>query len=575
MSFIKETEEYLRDTFKKCGYEIEDVTLESSSRRDLGEFQINSAMSLAKKYGKNPREIAQNIVDSLDDRFTNINIAGPGFINVSINEKYLLNRMNEAINNFDSLIDKNEPKNVLIDYGGANAAKALHVGHMRSANIGEALKRLASSLGDNVVGDVHLGDLGRQSGMVISEIKKRKPNLCYFDANYKGKYPKLEITPEELAIYYPEASKDAKENPERMEEVREITAKVDLCEEPYFSMWKDIVEVSSNEIKKTYDYLNCNFELWEGELSSLKYIDKTIKILEPFMYESEGAKVIDVARDDDKIEIPPLIVIKNDGATIYATRDLATIYNRMNSKFKPNEIWYVVDARQGLYFEQVFRASYKSNLVSPDVILKHYSFGTMNGKDGKPFKTRDGGVLQLNDLLSMIRDELSKKMDKYESGKEKEEILDKLTVATVKYADLLPYRTTDYIFDIEKFCSFEGKTGPYILYTMVRIKSILDKANINNEKISMIYSDTERNIYLKLLELSRIMKQAYSEKTLSYVCEYLFEVCSLFNKFYGETNIINENDYTKKCNYIALLKLIYNTCSKLLDILAIKIPNKM
>lgn len=575
MSFIKETEKYLKDVFKKCGYEIEEVTLESSSRRDLGEFQINSAMSLAKKYGKNPREIAQNIVDNLDDRFTNVNIAGPGFINVSINEDYLLRNMNEAINDFDSLIDKNEPKNVLIDYGGANAAKALHVGHMRSANIGEALKRLAKSLGDNIVGDVHLGDLGRQSGMVISEIKKRKPYLCYFDSNYKGEYPKLEITAEELAIYYPEASKDAKENPERMEEVREITAKVDLCEEPYFGMWKDIVEVSGTEIKKTYDYLNCNFELWEGELSSLKYVDKTLKVLEPFMYESEGAKVIDVAKEDDKIEIPPLIVIKNDGATIYATRDLATIYNRMNSNFKPNEIWYVVDARQGLYFEQVFRASYKSNLVSSDVALKHYSFGTMNGKDGKPFKTRDGGVLQLNDLLSMIREELSKKMDKYESGEEKENILDILTVATVKYADLLPYRTTDYIFDIEKFCSFEGKTGPYILYTMVRIKSILDKVNMNDENITKIYSDTERNIYLKLLELSRIMNQAYSEKTLSYVCEYLFEVCSLFNKFYGETNIINENDETKKSNYVSLLKLIYNTCSKLLDILAIKIPNKM
>ena len=316
MSFIKETEKYLQDVFKKCGYEIEEVTLESSSRRDLGEFQINSAMSLAKKYGKNPREIAQNIIDNFDDRFTNVNIAGPGFINVSINDEFLLKRMNESISDFDNLIDKYESKNILIDYGGANAAKSLHVGHMRSANIGEALKRLAKVLGNNVIGDVHLGDLGRQSGMVISEIKKRKPDLCYFDSNYKGKYPKLEITPEELAIYYPEASKDAKENPLRMEEVREITAKVDMCEEPYFSMWKDIVEVSSNEIRKTYDYLNCNFDLWEGELSSLKYIDKTLKVLEPYMYESEGAKVIDVAKSDDKIEIPPLIVIKNDGASI-------------------------------------------------------------------------------------------------------------------------------------------------------------------------------------------------------------------------------------------------------------------
>ena len=574
MSFIKETQEYLKDVLKRCGYEIDEVILESSSRRDLGEFQINCAMSLAKKYGKNPKEIAENIVNNIDDRFCNVNIAGPGFINVSVNEIFLLEKINKSINNFDLLIDKLDKKKILVDYGGANAAKALHVGHMRSANIGEALKRLSIVLGNDTIGDVHLGDLGRQSGMVISEIKKRKPELCFFDPNYKGQYPKLEITSEELAEYYPVASNDAKNNEERMEEVRQITAKVDLGEEPYFSMWKDIVDVSSQDIKKTYDYLNCNFELWEGELSSLKYVDDTLKVLEPYMYESEGAKVIDVALIDDKIEIPPLIVIKNDGATIYATRDLATIYSRMK-KIKPDEIWYVVDARQGMYFEQVFRASYKSNLVPNDVKLAHYYFGTMNGKDGKPFKTRDGGVLQLNDLLKLIREELSKKMDKYEDGKEKDEILDKLTVATIKYADLLPFRTTDYIFDIEKFCSFEGKTGPYILYTMVRIKSILEKVSLDKYNINKIYSDSERNIYIKILELSKVLNNSYNEKSLIYICEYLFEICSLFNKFYGESNIINEVDINKKNNYISMLKLIYNTCSNLLDILAIKIPNKM
>ena len=574
MSYIKETEEYLKNVLKDCGYEIDNVVLESSQRRDLGEFQINCAMNLAKQYGKNPREIAQDIVDHLDDRFVDVNIAGPGFINVKVNEKNLVNKMNESINDFDKLIDKCEPKTIVIDYGGANAAKALHVGHMRSANIGESLKRLAIVLGNKVIGDVHLGDLGRQSGMVISEIKKRKPNLCYFDPNYKGEYPKLEITPEELADYYPTASAAAKEDENRLEEVRQITAWVDEGKEPYLSMWKDIVEVSKNEIKKTYDFLNCNFELWEGEMSSLNYVDDTLKILKPFMYESEGAQVIDVAKEDDKIEIPPLIVIKNDGATIYATRDLATIYSRMKNN-NPDEIWYVVDARQGMYFEQVFRASYKSKLVPENVNLAHYYFGTMNGKDGKPFKTRDGGVLQLNDLLSMIREELSKKMDKYEDGREKEEILDKLTVATVKFADLLPFRTTDYIFDIEKFSSFEGKTGPYILYTMVRINSILEKTNINNIKIDKICSETQRSIYIKLLELSRTLEKSYNEKTLSYICDYLFEVCSLFNKFYGECNIVNEQDESIKNNYISMLYLIYNTCTKLLDILAIKVPNKM
>lgn len=574
MSFIKETEKYLVNIIKDCGYEVDNVSLESSSRRDLGEFQINVAMSLAKKYGKNPRDIANEIVSKLDDRFYNVNLAGPGFINVSISENYLIDKMNVASSNFLSLIDEQEEKTIMVDYGGANAAKALHVGHMRAANIGESLKRLSNLVGNNTIGDVHLGDLGRQSGMVISEIKKRKPDLCYFDENYKGEYPKLEITSEELAEYYPCASNDAKENPDRMEEVRKITALVDEGVEPYLGMWKDIVEVSSEDIKKTYDYLNCNFELWEGELSSLEHIPATLEVLNSVMYESQGAKVIDVKQDDDKVEIPPLIVIKNDGASIYATRDLATIYSRVKN-YNPDEIWYVVDSRQSMYFEQVFRASHKSGLVRDDVVLNHYGFGTMNGKDGKPFKTRDGGVLQLNDLINQVKDELDKKMTNFNNDDEKKKIIDILACATIKYADLLPFRTTDYIFDVEKFCSFEGKTGPYILYTMVRIKSILDKCEIENINISKIYGETERNIYIKLLELSKIINKAYSEKTLSYICEYLYDICSLFNKFYSECNIINESDVDKKNTYISLLKLIYSVSERLLEVLAIDIPEKM
>lgn len=573
MSFVKENEKYVKKVIQDCGYDIDSVTLESSSRRDLGEFQINVAMPLAKKYGKNPRDIANELVSKFDDRFTNVNIAGPGFINVSINSNNLVSYMNDSINNFDNLIDKEEEKTIIVDYGGANAAKELHVGHMRPANIGESLKRLAKVIGMKTIGDVHLGDIGRQSGMVISEIKKRKPDLCYFDPNYKGEFPKLEITNEELAEYYPAASIDAKENEERMEEVRKITAAVDEGKEPYFSMWKDIVEVSSENIKKTYDYLNCNFELWEGELSSLKYVEDTLKVLDPVMYESEGAKVIDVKKDDDKIEMPPLIVIKNDGATIYATRDLATIYSRVK-KYNPDEIWYIVDMRQSMYFEQVFRASYKSGLVRDNVKLSHYWFGTMNGKDGKPFKTRDGGVTSLNGLIKEVKDELLKKLDKYTED-EKNDIADILTVATIKFADLLPYRTTDFIFDTEKITSFEGKTGPYVLYTMVRIKSILEKLNIKDAKIHDIYDETQRNIYIKLLELSRIITKSYSEKTLSYICEYLFDLCSLFNKFYSETNVVNEKDKDKQETYIALLNMLYNVGEKLLDILAIKIPNKM
>ena len=573
MSFIKETENYITNVIKKSGYEVDNVILESSSRRDLGEFQINVCMGLAKKYGKNPREIAESIISEFDDRFYNVNIAGPGFINVSISDKYLLEYINSNIKDTTGFVDKGDEKTIIVDYGGANAAKVLHVGHMRPANIGESLKRLAELLGNKTIGDVHLGDIGRQSGMIISEIKKKKPDLCYFDSEYKGEYPKLEISTEELGEYYPAASVDAKENPERMEEVRKITALVDEGKEPYFSMWKDIVEVSKESIKKSYDYLNCNFELWEGELSSLEYVPDTLKVLEPYMYISDGAKVIDVKKDDDKIDIPPLIVIKNDGATIYATRDLATIYSRVK-KYNPDEIWYIVDARQSMYFEQVFRASYKSHLVRDDVKLAHYWFGTMNGSDGKPFKTRDGGVMSLDMLVDQVKEKLLAKLDKYTDA-EKKNIADVLTVATIKYADLLPYRTTDFIFDIDKITSFEGKTGPYVLYTMVRIKSILDKVNIDNASIKSIYSETERNIYIKLLELAKTLTKAYNEKTLSYICEYLFDLCSLFNKFYGECNIINEKDMSKKESYVALLNLLYNTGNMLLNILAIEIPDKM
>lgn len=574
MSLIKETENYIKNVIINCGYEIDNVSLESSSRRDLGEFQVNVSMALAKKYSENPRVIAQKIIDKFDNRFESVNIAGPGFINISLSNEYLLKSINSSINDFNNLIDSQEEKTIIVDYGGANAAKALHVGHMRTANIGEALKRLARVLGNNTIGDVHLGDLGRQSGMVISEIKKRKPNLEFFNPDHKGNYPKLEITPEELADYYPSASKDASNNPDRMEEVRLITSYVDEGKEPYISMWKDIVEVSIKEIKKAYDYLNCNFELWEGELSSLEYIKPTLEILKPYMYESEGAQVINVKKDDDKTEIPPLIVIKNDGASIYATRDLATIYSRVKH-YNPDEIWYVVDVRQSLYFEQVFRASYKSSLVRSDVILAHYWNGTMNGKDGKPYKTRDGGVLPLNDFLGQVKEELKKKMNKITDEKEREKVLDTLTVACVKYADLLPYRTTDYIFDIEKFCSFEGKTGPYILYTMVRIKSILNKVNVNSSSINNIYSELEKDIYIKLIETSKVLNKSYNEKTVSYICEYLFELCSLFNKFYGECNIINEKDINKKESYIGLLNILCNTCYNLLDILAIKVPERM
>ncbi len=576
-SFVKDVEEKITKAINKLGYQTDKVLLSNSNKPELGQFQFNGVMAIAKKNGLNPVELANKLVDILqeDERFEKLLIAGPGFINITFNKDYLLNYMNKCLNDFDNFIDIEKSKKIIIDYGGANAAKALHVGHMRSPNIGEALKRLAKLYKNEVLGDVHLGDVGRQSGMVITELMLEQPNLPYFKENYTECNDSLNLTIEDLGRLYPVASNKAKEDEKRMEEVRKITAEVDKGTKRYLDLWKKIVQISSKDIKNTYDKLNCHFELWEGELDSYKYIDDTLKILKPHMYESEGAYVIDVKKEDDKVDIPPLIVVKTDGSSIYATRDLATIYSRMK-RFNPDEIWYVVDKRQGMYFEQCFRASYKSGLVKNETKLEFLGFGTLNGKDGKPFKTRDGGLLTLNALIDMVKEIAASKLKENIKGEEREKIVEQIAISILKYGDLLPVRNTDYNFDIEKFSSVEGKTGPYVLYTAVRIKSIFNKLEKTGEyKISEISSKDEENIIIKLIELTKVLKAAYEEKNTSIICDYLFNICNLYNKFYAEHNIINEKNEKIKQSWIALSRLVYLVIEKLLDILAIEIPEKM
>ena len=574
MSLIKEEEKYLCNVINELGYKIDKVNLVPSSRKEFGDFQINEAFSLGKENHENPRNVAEKIVNKLDERFINVNIAGPGFINLSINDEVLKDYLNKAIDDIDILIDKEEKKKIIVDYGGANAAKALHVGHMRSANIGEALKRLAKTLGNEVIGDVHLGDLGRQAGMLISEYKRMKPNSVFFDTNYQGEYPKINLTAKDLGVMYPKASLAAKDDPLRMEEVREITAEIDKGNKAYTELWKQMVDISSEVIKDVYNKLNCHFELWEGELDAFKYIPDVLKVMKPYLYESEGALICDVSKDDDNKPMPPLLVIKSDGATIYATRELGTIYSRI-SRFNPDEIWYVVDERQGLYFEQVFRASYKTGLVKEDTELKHFGFGTINGRDGKPYKTRDGGVMELNDLINLIKEEVLKNIKEEIKGDEREEIADKLAIATLKYADLLPFRKTDYIFDPEKFASLDGKTGPYVLYTLVRIKSLLKKSCDDNIELIDVSNLDVKDILVKLLEVSSVLTKSYHEATLNYIAEYIYDVLSLYNKFYNNNNILNEQNDSLRKTYLALSKLVYNVIHHLLDILAIEEVDKM
>ena len=574
MNLIKETEKYLCEVINSLGYSINSINLVPSGRPELGQFQINEAFAIAKANHENPREVANKIVNALDNRFTNINIAGPGFINLSFNDSVIMNYLNNGIVDFDYFIDKEEAKTIIVDYGGANAAKALHVGHMRSANIGEAVKRLLKVLGHNVIGDVHLGDLGRQSGMLISEYRRMEPNSPFFDESYKGEYPRINLTAKDLGIMYPKASLEASNNPERMAEVREITAEIDKGNPAYTALWKQMVEISLKEIKDVYDKLNCHFELWEGELDAFKYIPDVLRVMKEYLYESEGALVCDVSEESDNKPMPPLMVIKKDGATIYGTRDLGTIYSRIK-RFMPDEMWYFTDERQSLYFEQVFRASYKTGLVPKETKLKHFGFGTINGTDGKPYKTRDGGVMELGELIKLIRKEIIKNIKEEITGNEREDIADKLTIATLKYADLLPFRKTDYIFDPVKFASLDGKTGPYILYTLVRIKSLLRKADDANYQLINIANNEVRDILVKLLEVDNILKKSKNEATLNYIAEYIYEVLSLYNKFYNNNNILNEKDNSIKETYLALSKLTYNIIHNLLNILAIDEVNKM
>lgn len=582
MSIIKELEKQVEKKIEESGYEIDNFKLQVTNRPDLGEYQINDAMQLAKKYHKNPREIAEDIKEKLEELniFTNINIAGPGFINVSLSDEFLINIIEKMSTDIESNIDKQEKKTIVLDYGGANVAKALHVGHLRSANIGEALKRLARLLGHTVISDAHLGDYGRPLGLVILEIKKRYPNLEYFNEEYTGDYKDIElpITNKDLEEIYPIASTKAKEDEAYLEEARIITTKLQNHERGYYDIWQRIIEISKEEIKKVYDELNVYYDLWEGESNAAEYVDELIEILESkkLVEISDGAKIIDVKEDDDKSPMPPLLLVKSNGSISYETTDLATILER-KKKIDPDEIWYCVDGRQQLHFEQVFRATRKANLVSDDVKLEYIGFGTMNGKDGKPFKTRDGGVMSLKSLIDEVKKETEKRINKDIVAEENiEETVDNIAISTLKYADLIPFRTTDYIFDPEKFSEVEGKTGPYLLYSTVRMASLLNKAKDEKQTTyKKVKNKTDRDIILTLLELPNVLTRSFEMKSLNEIADYLYDLTSKYNKFYSENKVLTEEDEDLKESWLVLTNTVYKANLLLLDTLGLKVPEKM
>ena len=564
-----------------------------SNRPDLCEYQCNGAMAAAKEYKCAPFMISDKIAQALaeNELFESVESVKPGFINMKVSPAYLAKYVSDMKADEGRFgCDKAaHPKTIIVDYGGANVAKPLHVGHLRSAVIGESIKRIGKFMGHHMIGDVHLGDWGLQMGLIIVELKERKPDLVYYDESYTGEYPKeAPFTISELEDIYPTASKKSKEDEAFREAAMEATSQLQAGRRGYRALLAHILDVSVTDLKKNYDNLNVSFELWKGESDAQPYIPDMIQMMKDkgFAYMSEGALVVDVKEDTDTKEIPPCIILKSDGASLYSTTDLATIVMRMQD-YNPDAIIYLTDQRQSMHFVQVFRCARKTGLVGPDVELTHIGFGTMNGKDGKPFKTRDGGVMRLEYLLDEINEEMLKKITENQKEKENLDISEEeakqtaktVALAAVKYGDLSNQASKDYCFDIERFTSFEGNTGPYILYTIVRIKSILKKYTAKNTlpdaPILGAHSASEKNLMLVLSRFNAMMENAYEEKAPHKICAYIYELANAFNGFYHETKILSEEDFKVQASYIGLLVLTKNILETCIDVLGFSAPDRM
>lgn len=589
--------EKFSSAFESKGYAPEYGRCVVSNRPDLCEFQCNGAMAAAKAYKKAPIVIANDVVSALcdDGTFEKVEAIAPGFINIVIDEKMLNSYLNEmSVSEKSGFDPRSCGKTAVIDYGGANVAKPLHVGHLRPAIIGESVKRLLAFDGYKTVGDAHLGDWGTPIGLIFTEMQIRNPSLVYFDENYTGEYPdECPVSLKELEEIYPFASAKSKEDEDYRAKARQAVFELQNGRRGYLALWKKIMDISKKDLKKNYDSLNVHFELWYGESDSDPYIMPMIEDMkrQGIAKISEGALVVDVKEESDNKEMPPCMLLKSDGAVGYDSTDLATIVQRQKD-FAPNKIIYVVDKRQGLHFEQVFRTVRKAGIVDKDTDLIFLGNGTMNGKDGKPFKTRDGGVLRLEALVQDVRDHVAEKMaDRDLSAEEKDDISRKVGLAALKYGDLSNAATKDYIFDIDKFTSFEGNTGPYILYTMVRIKSILEKyssvtgisaaqvtdmASKGKIKISDIGgNESEKKLKLQISAFSNNIAQAAAELAPHKVCSYLFELSNFFNSFYHENKIVTEENDDKRNGFIALICLTLKLLETGIDLLGIEAPEKM
>ncbi|MDD6451405.1 arginine--tRNA ligase [Lachnospiraceae bacterium YH-ros2228] len=578
----------MKKGFVKAGYDDKYANVTVSNRPDLCEYQCNGAMPAAKEYHKAPLEIAREITAQLEDSnvFSSVEAVKPGFINLKIQNAYLSDYVNAMRMDHERCgADKvPNPKTIMIDYGGPNVAKPLHVGHLRSAVIGESIKRILSFAGNRVIGDIHLGDWGTQMGLIITELKLRKPDLVYFEPDYDGDYPtEPPFTISELEEIYPTASKKSKEDEEYHKKALEATAELQKGRRGYRALLSHILNVSVTDLKKNYERLNVSFELWKGESDAQPYIAPMVKMMKDkgLAYESEGALVVDVKEDSDKKEIPPCMILKSDGAALYNTTDLATLVWRMED-YHPDKIVYVVDKRQELHFVQVFRCARKTGIVGPDTELDFVGFGTMNGKDGGPFKTRDGGVMRLSLLLDEVNQGMYERIKSNSdlSEEEAKKTAKQVALAAIKYGDLMNQASKDYIFDIDRFSAFEGNTGPYILYTIVRIKSILNKYKASGKKASEYSiqepaSESEKDLMLILARFNQAIRLAAQEMAPHKVCAYVYDLAEALNRFYHETRILSQENESVQGSYINLLDLTRRVLEQCIDLLGFSAPERM
>lgn len=586
-SIIEILQRELSAAFEQAGYDKKYAKVTVSNRPDLCQYQCNGALAAAKEYHKAPIQMAGEVVSLLEQSssFREITAQAPGFINITVSDTFLADYINEMASREKYGVNEPEKKEtIVIDYGGANVAKPLHVGHLRSAVIGESIKRTARYLGHEVIGDVHLGDWGLQIGLIITELKHRQPELVYFDENFEGEYPEEPpFTMADLEEIYPYASGYSKEHEEYKAEAQEATAQLQAGRKGYLALWQHIINVSVADLRKIYTRLNVEFDLWKKESDAQPYIPDMVQGMKDggYAHVDQGALVVDVKGETDTKEIPPCMILKSNGATLYNTTDLATIVER-RKLFDPTKIIYVVDKRQGLYFEQVFRCARKTKIIGEDVDLIFVGFGTMNGKDGKPFKTRDGGVLRLENLLSDVTAQVQEKMAEREMDEETmKDAAAKVGLAAVKYGDLSNQASKDYVFDVERFTSFEGNTGPYILYTIVRIKSLSGKVAENqiviDEKTPILpaHSKSETDVMLALSKWAETVMAAYEEQAPHKICQFIYELSDAFNKFYHENKIVTNEDSKVRESYIKLSRLVGNVLETAIDLLGLEAPERM